>query len=111
VNGQPNPDSYRMALDATTADLDQITAQIEQLHQRREHLQKAKEALRIIVALKDGVVPAAADTEAGIRPVQEIDSHRAPSEPLFGNGFPAAADYNDMFERPANGVRAAAALA
>ena len=111
MNSQPISDSYRVALDAATADIEQIAAQIEALHQQRERLLKAKEALKMIVALKDGVAPAAAETESGPRVVQEIDSRRNPAEPLFGNGFPTSVDYGDMFERPANGVRAAAATA
>lgn len=111
VNSQPNSDAYHVALDAATADLEHIGVQIEQLHQQREHLHKAVQALKTIVAFRDGAAAVGNDLDTAIRPVQEIDSRRAPAEPLFGGGFPAAADYGDMFQRPANGVRAAAASA
>ena len=111
MNNQFNSDSYRVALDAATADLEQLAAQMEALQQQRERLMKAKEALKTIVGVKEGVAQVATESEPGPRNVQEIDNRRNPAEPLFGNGFPSSVDYSDMFERQANGVRAAAATA
>ena len=80
MNSENNILSYRVALDATQADLNDIREQINQLNTLKDRIEKASEALKTMISLHDKAMPAAP------QPVPEPVAIKAP-EPLFASGF------------------------
>lgn len=80
MNSENNVLSYRVALDATQADLNDIREQINQLNALKERIEMASEAIKTMITLHEKAMPAAP------QPVPEPVPVKAP-EPLFGSGF------------------------
>ncbi len=111
MNRESSKQSYRVALDAASADIAEIRAQIEQLSAVKERIEKAADALKSIMSLQDMAVEPVSQPVTADAPVENAEMDRPVSRPLFSSSYKPIPKFNEAPAAQGPEYRSVAALA